>query len=77
MDEQKKQKLNKILLFVGLGLLIVFVVITSIVVNYKKNELENLKKENDKMEETLKENEKVEQSICVDNEKMIITVLKD
>lgn len=46
MQEKKKKWVN-LLLWIGLGVLIAFVIITSIVVNYKQKEYNRIKKQND------------------------------
>ena len=53
MDEKKKNLIKNILIYGGLALLIAFVIITSIVINYKNKELDDLKNKNQHMEEVL------------------------
>lgn len=45
--EKKKKKLNSFLIWASLVVLIVFVVITSIVLNFQKQKLDDLNKKND------------------------------
>ena len=47
MEKEKKDKLKNVLLWGGLGVLIVFVVITAIVLHSKNLEYQELKKKND------------------------------
>lgn len=53
MDEKKKGLLKNILLYGGLVLVIAFTVITSIVVNYKRQQLKDLKDKNQQVEDAL------------------------
>ena len=53
MDEKKKKLLKNILLYGGLILVIAFNVITSIVVNYKRKKLDELKYKNQQMEDVI------------------------
>ena len=53
MDEKKKKLLKNILLYGGLILVIAFTVITSIVVNYKRKQLDELKDKNQQMEDVI------------------------
>ena len=53
MDEKKKNKLKKWLIYGGLALLVLFVVITSAILYSKKAELDRLKKENDRITEEI------------------------
>lgn len=53
MNKKNKSRFKNIFLYGGLGLLIAFVVITSIVLNYKNKQLENLNNKNSQMEEVL------------------------
>ena len=55
MDEKKKKLLKNILLYGGLVFIVLFTVITSIVVNYKRKQLKELKDKNDHVEEVLGE----------------------
>ena len=55
MDEKKKKLLKNILLYGGLVFIVLFTVITSIVVNYKRKQLKDLKDKNDHVEEVLGE----------------------
>lgn len=45
--EKKKKKLNSFLIWASLVVLIIFVVITSIVLNFQKQKLDDLNKKND------------------------------
>ena len=47
MEENKKKKLINIALWVGLAVLILFVLITSIIVHSRKTKLEDLNDKND------------------------------
>lgn len=49
MEERKKKKLNSILIWGGLAFLILFVVITSIVLNYQRKKLDEIQSENDRI----------------------------
>lgn len=53
MEEKKRAKLKKWLIYGGLSLLILFVIITSSIVYAKKAELNRLKKENDRITEEI------------------------
>lgn len=53
MDEKRKKLLLNILLYGGLVLVILFTVITSIVVNYKQKEFDDLKDKNEHIEDVL------------------------
>jgi len=53
VDEKKKKLLKNILLYGGLILVIAFTVITSIVVNYKRKQLDELKDKNQQMEDVI------------------------
>lgn len=53
MEENKKRKVNNWLIGIGLAILILFVVITSIVINYKQNDYNDIKDKNDQIEEQL------------------------
>lgn len=53
MEEKKRTKLKKWLIYGGLSLLILFVIITSSIVYAKKAELNRLKKENDRITEEI------------------------
>lgn len=53
MEEKKKEKLKKWLIWGGLGLLILFVIITSSVVYAKQKEYDRLKDENDRIEQEI------------------------
>lgn len=55
VDEKKKKLLKNILLYGGLVFIVLFTVITSIVVNYKRKQLKELKDKNDHVEEVLGE----------------------
>lgn len=57
MDEKKKHFLKNILLYGGLILLVLFTVITSIVLNYKGKQLEDLKDKNQQVEDVIGPNE--------------------
>lgn len=51
MEDKKKKRLINILIGVGLCVLILFVVITTIVINYKQQELEEIKDKNDQIKD--------------------------
>ena len=51
MEEKKKNKIKKWLIWGGFVLLIVFVVVTSTVLHAKKVELDRIKNENDRITE--------------------------
>lgn len=51
MEEKKKNKIKKWLIWGGFVLLIVFVVVTSTVLHAKKAELDRIKNENDRITE--------------------------
>ena len=51
MEEKKKNKIKKWLIWGGFVLLIVFVVVTSTVLHAKKSELDRIKNENDRITE--------------------------
>ncbi len=53
MEEKKKRKLNNLLMWIGISILVLFVIITSIVINYKQKELNDLKDKNDEIESIL------------------------
>ena len=57
MDEKKKSRIKSILLYSGLALVIAFTVITSIVLNYKQNQLNDLKDKNEEMDKVLGDDE--------------------
>lgn len=69
MEEKKKKKIKTIFLYVGLGLAVLFTIITSIVVNYKRQQLEDLKNKNQQAEELI---EPKTQSF--DNEDVLILI---
>jgi len=47
MEKERKNKMMNILLWAGLGALILFVVITAIVLNFKNKEKDELNQKND------------------------------
>lgn len=53
MEEKNRTKLKKWLVYGGLSLLILFVIITSSIVYAKRNELDKLKKENERINEEI------------------------
>ena len=55
MDEKKKNLIKNILLYGGLVLVIAITIITSIVLNYKQNQLNDLKDKNEQIEESIGE----------------------
>ena len=55
MEEKKKKNLKNILLYCGLGFLIAFTIITSIVINFKQNQYEDLKDKNQEMDNVIDE----------------------
>ena len=57
MEERKKGLLKNVLLYGGLALLVAFVVITCIVVNYKRKQLDRFNDANKEMEEVIGEQE--------------------
>ena len=57
VDEKKKSRIKSILLYSGLALVIAFTVITSIVLNYKQNQLNDLKDKNEEMDKVLGDDE--------------------
>lgn len=67
MEENKKRKVNNWLIGIGLAILILFVVITSIVINYKQNEYNDIKDKNDQIEEQLPsgEGDNLEEAIFI------------
>lgn len=67
MEENKKRKVNNWLIGIGLAILILFVVITSIVINYKQNDYNDIKDKNDQIEEQLPsgEDDNLEEAIFI------------
>ena len=57
MDGKKKSRIKSVLLYGGLALVIAFTVITSIVLNYKQNQLNDLKDKNEEMDKVLGDDE--------------------
>ena len=55
MNEEKKKRLINLLIYGGLIFVIAFSIITSIVVNYKNKELNEIKDKNQQIEDILKE----------------------
>lgn len=54
MKDDKKKKLIKLSIIIGLALLIIFVIVTSIVLHFKRQDLQDL---NDKLENLTQEEE--------------------
>lgn len=54
MKDDKKKKLIKLSIIIGLALLIIFVIVTSIVLHFKRQDLKDL---NDKLENLTQEEE--------------------
>lgn len=67
MEENKKRNVNNWLIGIGLAILILFVVITSIVINYKQNDYNDIKDKNDQIEEQLPsgEGDNLEEAIFI------------
>lgn len=63
MEEKQKKKLNNWLIGIGLAILILFVVITSIVINYQQKKYDEIKNDNDEIEGQLPE----EKELCILN----------
>ncbi|MBQ8792825.1 MAG: hypothetical protein IJZ62_04355 [Clostridia bacterium] len=57
MDKEKKSKLTNISLWVLLGVLILFVIISSCVVKAKQDRLNDLSQKNDQIEDKLENDE--------------------
>lgn len=55
MQEKNSKKRNSLLIVIGLVLLIAIVVITSIVLNFKKQKLEDMEDQNQQIEDALPE----------------------
>lgn len=53
MEEKKKKNLKNVFIYLSLIILIAFTIITSIALNYKKNQLDELKEKNDEMNSVL------------------------
>lgn len=52
MEKEKKNKLKNILIWTGLGVLVVFVVITAIVLHSKNQQYQEIKDKNDAVKPT-------------------------
>ena len=55
LSQEKKKKMTNILIWVLLAIAVAFVIITSSVIKYKKDKLEDLSRKNAQIEEKLKE----------------------
>ena len=49
MQDEKKKKLINLLVYIGLGVVVLFCVITSIILNFKNREYEEWKNKNDEI----------------------------
>lgn len=53
MEKEKKQKLTQVSLWILLAVVVLFVIITSCIIKYKKDRLEDLSDKNDQIEDKL------------------------
>ena len=70
MQDEKKKKLTNILVYIALGVVILFCVITSIILNFKNKEYEDLNNKNEEYEQIVGDNT----DSTPDNSGMILVV---
>lgn len=67
MQEEKRKKWIKWSWIIGLVVLIAFVIITSIVINYQRQRLKELQDANDQITGSLEDQESDEQDVTTEN----------
>ena len=72
MEGKKEKRITNILIGIGLCVLILFVVITTIVIKFKKQELEDLKDKNDQIKDEQTEDDNTEKKLVLEVDGFIV-----
>lgn len=71
MQEKNPNKKNRVLVVCGLALLILVVIVTSIVLNFKKQKRDQLQDDNQQIEDALPDGAELRRRVC-DSESVLL-----